>query len=133
MDAAYAQPGPHARRVLLVEDDKPTREALVRLLEEDGHDVRAAANGVRGLVALRDFRPERVLLDLMLPDFAGERVLEAVRLSHPATRVAVVSGVEDADRMNRLGAAGADAVFRKPVLPSDVLDWVRSPASGERP
>ncbi|WP_351237597.1 ATP-binding protein [Streptomyces sp. NPDC002133] len=54
-------------RVLLIEDDPSVREGVELGLRRRGHDVRSAATGEAGLAALGEFRPDLVLLDLMLP------------------------------------------------------------------
>lgn len=59
------------RRVLLVEDDVPTREMTQRMLEKEGWSVTAAENGRDGLAQVAESPPELILLDLMMPEMDG--------------------------------------------------------------
>lgn len=125
-DVAQPEPVPPATActVLVVEDDGPTSTALVRLLRGAGHTVWAAPDAMGAIQLLREHRPDRVLLDLVLPGLAGEHVLLAARAFSPETRVAVVSGVEDPARLNNLLVLGADRLLRKPVNVPAILNWV---------
>jgi CheY-like chemotaxis protein len=112
--------------VLIVEDDAATLAALSRLLRGTGHRVWSAVDALGGIMLLREHRPDRVLLDLMLPGMPGEYVLYAARAFSPRTRVAVLTGVEDPSRLDRLTTAGADKVMRKPVDLHALLTWVET-------
>src|SRR5512137_690369 len=67
------QPAPrlHAHRILVVEDDRDMREALVEVLRLEGYEVEAAGNGADGLELARRHRPDVILLDLMMPIMSG--------------------------------------------------------------
>jgi two-component system OmpR family response regulator len=90
--------GPARPRVLVVEDDDAIRGLLEDLLEIEGYDVRAAADGTAGLAILRQWRPDAIVLDVVMPDGgasafrAGQRGLAEAEdvpvLLVSATRVA---------------------------------------------
>lgn len=63
-------------RILIVDDDEQLRRSLVRLLERAGHDCATASDGDEVMGAVRDARPDVVLMDLMMPRRSG---LEAFR------------------------------------------------------
>ena len=65
-------------RVLVVDDDGPTRSLLEEVLALGGFAVRTAADGADGLAVLRDWRPDVVVLDVMMPD-VDARVFRAVQ------------------------------------------------------
>ena len=67
-----------ATRVLVVDDDEPTRSLLEEVLALGGFAVRTAADGADGLAVLRDWRPDVVVLDVMMPD-VDARVFRAVQ------------------------------------------------------
>ena len=67
-----------ATRVLVVDDDGPTRSLLEEVLALGGFAVRTAADGAAGLAGLRDWRPDVVVLDVMMPD-VDARVFRAVQ------------------------------------------------------
>lgn len=120
-------PPADALRILIVEDDAPTRTALVQLLRGSGHTVWSAVDAMGAIMLLRQHRPDRMLLDLMLPGLPGERVLHAARAFSPETRVAVVSAIEDPERLASLPDLGADRIMRKPVSVPALLRWVTVP------
>src|SRR5881227_3377166 len=85
-------------RVLVVEDDPSVRGLLHTLLTGEGYEVATASDGLAGLVKASSAKPDLMLLDLMMPDLGGVRVLEELR-GDPAlndTPVIVVTGKIDA-------------------------------------
>ena len=109
-------------RVLVVEDDPSVRGLLQTLLSAEGYDVSTASDGLAGLVKAASTAPELILLDLMMPDLGGGRVLDELR-SDPRfvdTPVLVVTGQQDAvpDMRELVGAAN---VFLKPFAVADLL------------
>ncbi len=67
------------KRVLVIEDDRGIREAVVDLLAGEGYEVAEAANGVEGLREARARRPSLIVLDLMMPTMNGWQFREAQR------------------------------------------------------
>jgi DNA-binding response OmpR family regulator len=113
--------------ILLVEDDASVRELLKVLLEVEGYDIVEARDGIEGLRKAGDIKPDLMILDLMMPEVDGERVLSRLR-SEPETRrmpVIVVSGRYEAlERCRDL--VGTENVFAKPFEPVKLLDRVGS-------
>ncbi len=101
-------------RVLVVEDDPPTGHALELLLKHHQYEVITAKTVAAALVGLANC-PDAVLLDLMLPDGDGLRVLEAIRERQLSSHVTVLTGVGDPDRLDRARNLKPDAMLRKPV------------------
>jgi len=106
-------------RVAVVEDNDDGRATLVDLLELQGHDVRAAADGGSGLDLVRRFRPDAVLLDLGLPVLDGLEVCRRLR-ADPALRttrlVALTGRGTEHDRV-QTEQAGFDEHLTKPIEP----------------
>ena len=101
-------------RVLVVEDDSATTHALELLLRHQGYEVLMAHSVAEALRHLAS-EPDCVLLDLMLPDGDGMRVLETVREKGLKSRVVVITGVGDTDHLDRVHLLRPDALLRKPV------------------
>lgn len=104
--------------ILVVEDDAGVREFIAEVLEERGYEVITAADGLEGLVKLELRHPSLMLLDLMMPNVEGDRVLAEIR-SDPRLAnvpVLVVSGREDAHRVFD-PLVGRENVVRKPFDP----------------
>jgi CheY-like chemotaxis protein len=110
-----AGPSEEGPRMLVVEDDPTTRDALRGIFTLKGWEVVAAGTVADGLVGLEP-PPDCVILDLMLPDGDGLAILEAARSSGRATRVVVTTGVEDPARLVALATLAPDAVLYKPIV-----------------
>src|SRR5271169_1158248 len=70
-------------RVLVVDDEPSLAELLSSVLRYEGWDVRTAASGADAVRVAKEFRPEAVVLDIMLPDFNGLEVLRRMRADVP--------------------------------------------------
>ena len=107
-------------RVLIVEDDHPTRLALRTVFFRRGWQVATAATVNEGIAGL-DPAPDCIVLDLELPDGGGEAILRKVRADHVPTRmVAVATGVSDPNRLAVVRDLHPDLLLCKP-LDADVL------------
>jgi two-component system cell cycle response regulator len=115
-------------RILIVEDDHPTREVMAMLLEEAGHAVSGAEDGAGGLRLALDSRPDLVICDLRLPSLDGYAVARAQAGSAFSARiplVAVSALVLDGDR-ERVRAAGFDGYLCKPIEPASFVAEVEA-------
>ncbi|MBK9119532.1 MAG: response regulator [Phycisphaerales bacterium] len=104
-------------RVLVVDDDPAIVEMLVELLERDGRfEVRTAATGFDAGLKTREFRPDAIVLDYMLPDINGNAVCRSIRNDESLrdVRIIIVSGVIDRERVEELLSDGADDFIQKP-------------------
>ena len=120
-----------AIRVLVVEDDPSVRGLLHTLLSAEGYEVATASDGLAGLVKAASQPPALVLLDLMMPDLGGVRVLEEMRDDPELVDipVIVVTGKIDAvPGMREL--LGDDNVFLKPFAVSELLTRVGEVTGG---
>src|SRR5690606_11785398 len=116
---AYQPSRDRQARVLIVDDNVPSRELLARDLEPLGHEISAVSTGDEALTILTTEPPDVLLLDIMLPDMDGFQICRAVKSSTKYRRVAVVltSAVIDSGRVTEQAVAqcGADDYFEKPV------------------
>ncbi len=121
-------PQPH---VLVVEDDPSVRGLLQTLLVAEGYDVATASDGLAGLVKISSRKPALVLLDLMMPDLGGLRVLEEM-LADPhlaGIPVIVVTGMLEAiPKLER--ELGEGSVFAKPFGVAELLARVAEVTGG---
>lgn len=119
-----------ATKVLVVEDDPSVRGLLHTLLTGEGYEVATASDGLAGLVKASTQHPDLMLLDLMMPDLGGIRVLEELR-EDPAMAdipVIVVTGKLEAVPALR-GVLGDENVFVKPFGVTELLDRVAAVTS----
>jgi DNA-binding response OmpR family regulator len=101
-------------RVLLIEDDPAVRRGLEVALRHRGHTVESAPTGEEGLDLLRPYRPDVVVLDLMLPGIRGLDVCRRIRDHHQVPIIIVTARGDDVDVVVGL-EAGADDYVVKPV------------------
>lgn len=110
-------------RVLLIEDDEAVTDFLTAYLEDEGFEVRVAGDGLAGLLKLRAVAPDVAVVDIMMPDVDGLRVLEQLREEGggrlPVPVVIITGSMEGARRCREL-LDPAD-VFEKPFDPDDLL------------
>lgn len=105
--------------ILIADDDGVSRKLLQRLLEQDGHDVRAAADGREALDLFRAEPSDVVLLDIVMPELDGISVLEQLKATPGAVDVPVImiSAVDETDSVVRCIEIGADDYLPKPFNP----------------
>src|SRR5262249_51517844 len=113
------------RKVLLVDDDADLVELMHRMLEEDGRfEVRIASNGFDAGMMVKDYRPDVIVLDVMLPDINGKEVCQRVRAdaSLEEVRILCISGMAEEDKIQELRLAGADDFMHKPFEVEKLID-----------
>ncbi|HZF02841.1 MAG TPA: response regulator [Patescibacteria group bacterium] len=105
-------------RILLIEDNADAREALRALLELDGYEVHAAADGIEGLDLARTKAPEVALVDIGLPGFDGYEVARRMKaLPAPPSVMIALTGYSEPEDRQRATEAGFAAHLVKPVDP----------------
>jgi two-component system cell cycle response regulator len=124
-------------RILVVEDDLPSRELMVWLLQAAGHAVSSADDGPSGLGLALDSRPDLVVCDLRLPEMDGYAVAHALKAAPGYDRIpllAVSTLAPNGDR-ERVLAAGFDGYICKPMEPASFVAEVEAflPASAPAP
>ena len=113
-------------RILIIEDERPMRTALVDVLEAEGHRVLTAADGEEGLQRALAEKPELILLDLMMPRLDGFAVCaELRRLANPVPILILTAKGQLEDRVKGLDL-GADDYLVKPFSTEELLARVRA-------
>jgi PAS domain S-box-containing protein len=105
------------RRVLVIDDNEDAANALRLLLENDGHEVKVANDGVSGLALARDYKPDYLLLDIGLPRLSGYDIAASVRADPSLKRATIVAitGYGQLHDRSRTAAVGFDHHLTKPV------------------
>ncbi|HSZ44051.1 MAG TPA: response regulator transcription factor [Streptosporangiaceae bacterium] len=112
-------------RVLVVDDEPSLAELMSSVLRYEGWDIRTAADGSSAVRTARDFQPDAIVLDIMLPDFDGLEVLRRVRTTQPHVCVLFLTARDSVqDRINGITAGGDDYVT-KPFSLEEVLARLR--------
>ena len=102
-------------KVLVVEDDRATREGLAELIRVWGYRSETASDGVEALEKLRDSHPVVLISDLHMPRMGGIELLKAVRTRAPHVSCILLTSERDAEKTAVLRAAGAVDLLEKPV------------------
>ncbi|MGE0866558.1 MAG: response regulator, partial [Vicinamibacterales bacterium] len=122
------------RRVLVVDDEPMVTEWLKMVVEQaersPGYEVRVAAVGSRAVELFRSWRPDVVLLDIVLPDIDGIALLRELKAIDPGPEMIVISGVGTITRALEAGQAGAFYFIEKSNLdPAGLLSILDRAAS----
>ncbi|MEJ1966331.1 MAG: ATP-binding protein [Gammaproteobacteria bacterium] len=115
-------------RILIVDDNVDAADSIAMLLSMEGHETRSVNTARAALLAVPDFKPEVVLLDIGLPEMDGYEVARHLRSQGSAHRmrlVAVTGYGQPADRL-RAHEAGFDEHMVKPVEPTVLQDFLRA-------
>jgi DNA-binding response OmpR family regulator len=115
------------KQVLLVEDDDSVRQLVKITLEMNDYDVVEAKDGLEGLLLLDMHHPDAVVLDLMMPDVGGERMLAQLRATPETKRtpVVIITGKPEV-APEVVGLVGRENFFPKPFDPDAVIARIKS-------
>ncbi len=108
--------------ILVIDDDSQIQLLLRDALEAEGHVVRQASNGWKGLDLAHMASPDLVITDVLMPEMDGLEVTMALHRESPAIRIIALSGgVADMDFLDVAKTLGAHRILRKPVSMADLL------------
>ncbi|HEX8864532.1 MAG TPA: response regulator transcription factor, partial [Lentzea sp.] len=126
MKTELRRPDGQPVRVLVVDDESTLAELMSMALRMEKWDVRTALDGQAAVRCAREFRPDVVVLDVMLPDFNGFEVLRRMRAEAPALPVLFLTAKDAVeDRIAGLTAGGDDYVT-KPFSLEEVVARLRA-------
>jgi excisionase family DNA binding protein len=115
------------RKVLIVDDDVELVELLKDVFDRDGRfETRTANNGFDAGMQVKEFKPDVMVLDVMLPDINGKEVCQRVRSdrSLDVVKIICISGMVEQDKISELIDAGADDFMNKPFSIESLLGRV---------
>ena len=117
-----------AHSVLVVEDEPNIVLSLQFIMKRSGHEVRIAEDGEAALDAMREQKPDVVLLDVMLPKRDGLSVCEAIRANPDweGVKILILSAKSREADKEKAMSLGADDYITKPYSTRDVCDRVNS-------
>lgn len=114
-----------ATRVLIVDDEAAMADLVRGYLAAEGMDVAVTGDGPSGVEAVRERRPDVVILDVMLPGFDGFEVLRRIRTFSDAYVIMLTARAEEVDRIVGL-SVGADDYLVKPFSPRELVARVKA-------
>ena len=118
---------PRKPKVIIVDDDRDTREMLTLALELEGFEVGGAANGLRLISAMHVDRPDVILLDVMMSWIDGFELCRAIKKNETFADIPVIfiSARKSAEDEKTGLAAGAVAYFSKPIDMDGLVGRIR--------
>jgi DNA-binding response OmpR family regulator len=125
-------------RVLCIDDEKEIIDLIRLILNRKGYEVVGAIGGEEGLAKARSWKPDLVLLDLMMPDMDGWEVFHRIRADEALAGIPVIvvtARAQSIDRVLGLHVARVNDYISKPFTPQDLVESVERvlarKASGE--
>lgn len=112
-------------KVLIVEDEPMVAEVVERYLRRDGYEVQMIPDGEAALTAFAEFKPDLVVLDLMLPSLDGKEVCRRIRARSQTPIVMLTARGEEIDKLVGL-ELGADDYVTKPFSPRELVARVKA-------
>ena len=113
------------KRIVVIDDDPSVREVTRAYLERDGYLVYLAATAGDGLATAERVKPGLIVLDLMLPDRAGEEVAREIRSRSDVPILMLTAKASEDERVGGL-ALGADDYLTKPFSPRELVARIRA-------
>lgn len=113
-------------KILVIDDDEDIRELLIYNLEKENYEVRSADNGLRGLEVARQFQPDIILIDIMMPVMDGIQAGKAIKNELKNTHLIYLTA--RAEEYSEVAAfeAGADDYITKPIKPRALLSRIQA-------
>ncbi len=118
-----------SNKILLVEDDDALASVYETRLQAEGFDLKRVPNGEDALAAAIEYKPDLVLLDVMMPKVSGFDVLDIMRNTPETANVKVIMLTalsQDSDRERAEGLGVDDYLVKSQVVISDVVDKIRN-------
>lgn len=126
---SLAQPSGHPKKVLLVEDDDALASVYQTRLEAEGFSIRRVPNGEDALAAALEYKPDLILLDVMMPKVSGFDVLDILRNTPETTNVKIIMLTalsQDSDRERAESLGVDDYLVKSQVVIADVVDKIKA-------
>jgi CheY-like chemotaxis protein len=124
-----------AKKILIIDDEKDMRVYLSTLFKKGGYEVKSAQNGEEGVATARDFGPDLITLDVLMPKKSGVRAYRELRSSPETSGIPIIilTGLTQQEDFfgDELGQAKKpDAICEKPIEPDSFLETVKGVIGG---
>lgn len=113
--------------ILIVDDDKDTRNIIRTILNAKGYETKEAANGKEALALVKDEIPQLILLDLMMPEMSGYDVITHLKLNPNTQNTPVImltAKVENEDILSGYNEYAVDYYITKPFTPKHLINGI---------
>ena len=118
-----------AKKILIIEDDKFLRELIAQKLTKEGYEISEAVDGEKGVEAVKETKPDLVLLDLILPGIDGFEVLSRMKADPLLAEIPVIilsnlGQKDDIERGLKIGAV--DYLIKAHFTPAEIIEKVNA-------
>jgi len=117
-----------AKKVLVIDDDADILELLIYNLEKEGYEVKSAANGLEGIEAAKQFMPDLILMDIMMPIMDGIEAGKIIKNTEKLKHIHLLYLTARAEEYSEVAAfeVGADDYLTKPIKPRALLSRINA-------
>ena len=116
------------KKILIIDNEESFVQMMKWNLEETGnYEVRTETKGVRGLLAAREFKPDLIFLDIMMPDMAGGEVASQIESDKNVENIPILfltAAITDTEVASHGGIIGGHEFLAKPVSTEEVIDCI---------
>ncbi|NCP87213.1 MAG: two-component system response regulator [Anaerolineae bacterium CG_4_9_14_3_um_filter_57_17] len=123
------------KRILCIEDEPDMIDLIRIILQRRGYEIQGAAGGQEGIRKVREWLPDLVLLDLMMPDMDGWEVYQQMKAEEKTRNIPVIvvtAKAQNIDKVLGLHIAKVDDYVAKPFSPSELLASVEKVFKGKK-
>lgn len=116
-------------KLLIIEDENMLREVYTTLFSMENYEVMSAANGKEALRLLKKFKPDLIILDLLMPVMNGIEFLEKAQLQkyYPETKILVLSNLSDPKTISKISKLGAsDHRLKASLSPAQLAATIKN-------
>ncbi|HLO46129.1 MAG TPA: response regulator transcription factor [Leadbetterella sp.] len=117
-----------AKKVLVIDDDADILELLIYNLEKEGYEVKSATNGLEGIEAAKQFMPDVILMDIMMPIMDGIEAGKIIKNTEKLKQIHLLYLTARAEEYSEVAAfeVGADDYLTKPIKPRALLSRINA-------
>jgi two-component system alkaline phosphatase synthesis response regulator PhoP len=112
-------------KILIIDDEPSITNLVSAYLKPEGYEIHTAADGIAGLKAARAYKPDLIVLDLMLPGMDGLELLSQLRRESDVYVILLTARTEETDRIVGL-SVGADDYVTKPFSPRELVARIKA-------
>ncbi len=123
-----AEPAKVLKKILLVEDDDGLANVYLTRLQAEGFDVKRVPNGEDALSAAQEYKPDLIVLDVMMPKVSGFDVLDILRNTPQTANIKIIMLTalsQDSDKEKAMGLGADDYLVKSQVVIADVVDRIK--------
>ncbi len=113
-----------AKKVLIIEDDTDVAKILALRFKSAGFEFSHVVDGVNAIKEAQHFKPDVIILDMMLPAGGGLGVLKNLRMSTNTSLIPIIvyTGMDNEERKKEMEALGVEAYIQKPYDPQKIVE-----------